>query len=162
MWRALLPGAALLLVVAIALAELLPGGTARSGRSGATTPTASAIPGTQTPSPVVPTPSTTPGTTSQTTISGHTISWLGMQISTVENVGAVIQTVQLGSPADSAGLDPGDIIQAVNHHPITAADQVRGAVRNLKLGDAVLISVDRGSTLFATVADFSGQPVTSP
>jgi S1-C subfamily serine protease len=85
-----------------------------------------------------------------------------MQISTVQNVGAVIQTVQLGSPADIAGLDPGDIIQTVNRHTITAAGQIQGAVRDLKAGDAVQISIDRGSTLFATVAQFAGQPTTSP
>ncbi len=164
MWRALLPAAAVILLVAVALAELLPGGTAGHGRHGATTPSASVIPNSQSPNPVIPAPapSTTPGTPFGNTITGRTVTWLGMQIATVQNVGVVIQTVQLGSPADTAGLDPGDIIQTVNRRVITAADQIRGAVRDLKAGDAVQISVERGSTLFATVADFAGHPTTSP
>ncbi|HWD84528.1 MAG TPA: PDZ domain-containing protein [Solirubrobacteraceae bacterium] len=150
--------AAVILVTGVALAELLPGG----GRRGATTPTVSVIPNSQSPNPVIPAPNTSPGTVSGNTISGRTVSWLGMQISTVQNVGVVVQTVQLGSAADAAGLDPGDMIESVNRHSITAADQIRGAVRGLKTGDAVQISVDRGSTLFAVAADFAGQPTTSP
>jgi S1-C subfamily serine protease len=162
MWRALLPAAAVILVVAVALAALLPGGTPGHARRGATTPSASVIPTSPVPSPVIPSPTTTPGTAPGNTISGPTVTWLGMQISTVENVGVVIQTVQLGSPADAAGLDPGDIIQSVNSHSISAANQIRGAVKDLKAGDAVQISVARGSTQFATVARFAGQPSTSP
>jgi membrane-associated protease RseP (regulator of RpoE activity) len=163
MWRALLPTVAVVLLVAVALAELLPSGRSGDVHHGATTPSASVIPNSTipnspAPSPVVPNPTTPPGTT----IIGRTVTWLGMQISTVENVGVVIQTVQLGSPADAAGLDPGDIIESVNHHSISAANQLRSAVRGLKAGDAVQISVDRGSTLFATVADFAGPPITSP
>jgi membrane-associated protease RseP (regulator of RpoE activity) len=160
-WRVLLAAAAATLVVAVALAELLPG-SAPGGRRGATTPNASVIPSSPSPSPTLPSPATAPGTASANNISGRPVTWLGMQISTVENVGVVIQTVQLGSPADAAGLDPGDIIESVNGHAITAADQLRGAVRGLKAGEAVQISVERGSTLFATVADFAGPPTTSP
>jgi membrane-associated protease RseP (regulator of RpoE activity) len=160
-WRVLLPAAAAILVVGVALAELLPGGTP-GGHRGATTPSASVIPGLPSPNPALPSPATAPGTAPANNISGRPVTWLGMQISTVENVGVVIQTVQLGSPADAAGLDPGDIIESVNHHSISAANQLRSAVRGLKAGDAVQISVDRGSTLFATVADFAGPPITSP
>jgi predicted metalloprotease with PDZ domain len=156
----LAPAAAVILVAAIALAELLPTGSSRPRRRTATAPTVSAVPS---PPPfTTPAPATTsPNSTSGNTISGHPVTWLGMEIST-ENGTSVIQTVQLGSPADAAGLNPGDVIQTVNGHPISAAEQIRTAVRNLRPGDAVQISVVRGSTFFTTVADFAGQPTTSP
>lgn len=162
MWRAVLSAAAVILVVAVVLAQVLPGGTSGPGQGGATTPTINVVPNLQSPNPATPAPSTTPGPAPGNTVSGRTITWLGMQISTVQNVGAAIQTVQLGSPADAAGLEPGDVIQTVNRHTITAAEQLRDAVRDLRAGQAVQISVDRGSTLFATVAEFAGQPTTSP
>lgn len=162
MWQTILPAAIVLLVVAVALAEVLPGGSSgRTPRGGATTPSASVIPNSTIPSPNSPGTSTVPATTPGNTISGRTVVWLGMRIST-ENEGAVVQTVQLGSPADAAGLDPGDIIQTVNRHTITAAGQIPAAVRDLKRGDAVAISVDRGSTLFSTLAAFAGHPTFSP
>jgi serine protease Do len=36
--------------------------------------------------------------------------------------GAAIEDVQPGSPADDAGLAPGDVILEVNRHPVTSAD----------------------------------------
>lgn len=161
LWQTVLPAAAVLLVVAVALAQVLPGGASgQRGRSGATTPTLT-IPSLTSPAPA-PTPSTVPGTASGGTVSGPTVRWLGMEISNVAGVGVVIQTVQLGSPADAAGLDPGDIIQTVNRHAITAAAQIGNAVSQLRTGDGVGISVARGSTLFSTVAAFAGHPTTSP
>jgi hypothetical protein len=50
----------------------------------------------------------------------------------------------------------------VNRRAITTAAQIQGAVRDLKPGDAVPISVDRGSTLFSTLAAFAGHPTISP
>jgi membrane-associated protease RseP (regulator of RpoE activity) len=158
----MLPAGLAVICVAIALAEVLPGSRPSGpGRRGATTPTVSVVPNAQAPNPVIPGPSTTPRAASGNTISGRPVTWLGMQIST-ENGTAVIQTVQLGSPADAAGLDPGDVIQTVNGRSITAATQIRSAVRGLRPGEGVAISVVRGSAFFSTVADFAGQPITSP
>jgi S1-C subfamily serine protease len=156
-WRLILPAAVVAVAVAVALVALLPGGRPSGVANGATTPSAGGIP-----NPVAPTPNASPSSSPAATLTGRTVNWLGMQISTVRNVGAVIQTVQLGSPSDAAGLDPGDIIQTINRRPILAAAQIRGAVRDLRTGQAVDISVDRGSTQFSTVAAFTGQPTTSP
>jgi S1-C subfamily serine protease len=116
------------------------------------------------PSPARPTPGTAgSGSTSPATaITGRTVDWLGMQVATVQGTGAVVQTVQLGTPADAAGLDPGDVIQTINGHAIAAAQQITRAVRGLSRGAAVNISVERGSTLFTTVAAFDSHPTTSP
>ena len=157
LWQVVLPAAAILLVVAVALAELMPGGGHAPRPAQATTPSASVFPG-----PTSPPSSTGQTTTPTPAVSGRTVNWLGMQISTVAGVGVVIQTVQLNSPADAAGLDPGDIIESVNHRTITSAAQIRSATNDLKTGEAVAISVDRGSTIFSTLAAFAGHPTTSP
>ena len=39
--------------------------------------------------------------------------------------GAVIQSVRPGSPADDAGLTPGDVILQVDRHPVEDADSLR-------------------------------------
>jgi S1-C subfamily serine protease len=155
----LLSAAAVVAVVLVVLATT-GGSPSHKPASRASAPTAT-VPNLAQPSPVAPTPGA--GQTSPATaITGRTINWLGMQVATVQGTGAVVQTVQLGTPADAAGLDPGDVIQTINGHAISTAQQITGAVRGLSRGAAVNISVARGSTLFTTVAAFDGHPTTSP
>ena len=151
----LLPVLAGLLVVAVALALVLPGGS-RSHRP--TSSTASVLPA-QPPQTI---PATGTPTQPLTGVTGRLVNWLGMQISTVQGSGAVIQTVALGSPADAAGLDPGDILQTVNGRPISEAGQIIPAVAGLKAGHIVPITVERGSTMVSTAALVRGHPTTSP
>lgn len=152
-------------VVAVVLIVLATTGGSAGHKPANRPPSASAAP--LNPNPATPTPSNpgAPGavqTTPATSITGRTINWLGMQIATVEGAGAVVQTVQLGTPADAAGLDPGDVIQTVNGHQIITAVQIAAAVQGLSQGAPVKIAVERGSTLFTTVASFDGHPTTAP
>jgi serine protease Do len=71
------------------------------------------------------------------------------QIQAPSNVkGAVIQRVQPGSPADDAGLQPGDVIQSVNRQQTPSAADVQKALANVPKGqDAmVLVWANGGST----------------
>src|SRR5690349_6176075 len=67
------------------------------------------------PSPA-PNPSSPPATPTPTTppTQSRPISWLGMEIETLPPGAAVIETVALGSAGDKAGLNPGDVIIAIN------------------------------------------------
>ncbi|MGH8556225.1 MAG: DegQ family serine endoprotease [Methylococcales bacterium] len=51
--------------------------------------------------------------------------------------GAVISVVQSDSPAESAGLEPGDIITAINGRSITNGSGVRNAIGLMQVGDQV-------------------------
>lgn len=49
-----------------------------------------------------------------------------------------------GGPADRAGLEPGDIILAIDGRPVTAADELIVAIRARAPGDAVMLTVREG------------------
>jgi serine protease Do len=44
--------------------------------------------------------------------------------------GAVVQNVQPGSPAEAAGLQPGDVIVGVGNHAVTSPAEAAKAMRN--------------------------------
>jgi S1-C subfamily serine protease len=90
------------------------------------------------------------------------VYWLGMQVESVQPGQVVIATVALGSPAERAGLDPGDVITAVNGKSINATSDLSGAIRGLRSGDLVEIQVSRGSTMLTTRASLAAPPSTKP
>ena len=73
--------------------------------------------------------------------------------------GAVVETVRPASPADDAGLQPGDVILEVNRKPLTSADQFVSAVHGSPNGrDLLLLVWSRGNASYRTVhADADGQ-----
>jgi serine protease Do len=55
--------------------------------------------------------------------------------------GAAIQSVRPGSPAEDAGLQPGDVIVQVNRHDVDSASQTIASVRSVPAGQDVLLLV---------------------
>jgi len=65
--------------------------------------------------------------------------------------GVVVEQVNPGSRAAEAGLQSGDVIQQVNHQPVTDIKEYTQAVGASKKDEPVLLLVDRnGSTMFLT------------
>ena len=63
--------------------------------------------------------------------------------------GAVIQRVQPGSPAEDAGLQPGDVIQSVNRQQTPTASDVQKALANVPKGqDAMVLVWANGGSSF--------------
>jgi serine protease Do len=63
--------------------------------------------------------------------------------------GVVVRSVQPGSPADRAGLQPGDVITAVGSTPVRSVDALVDVVSELEGGASVpLRLMRRGSPLF--------------
>jgi putative serine protease PepD len=58
--------------------------------------------------------------------------------------GAEVADVTPGGPAEAAGLQPGDIITAIDGKPIDSFDQVSAIVNSHKVGDQIDIRVNRG------------------
>lgn len=57
----------------------------------------------------------------------------------------VVASVRPNSPADRAGLRPGDTIKSVNGHPVTDGIQLRSMLQgNLREGQAAQFETDRG------------------
>jgi len=65
--------------------------------------------------------------------------------------GVVISGVNDGSPADAAGLRPGDLITEVNRKAITNMNDYQQALRNVKKGDHLLLLIKRAAGSFYTV-----------
>jgi S1-C subfamily serine protease len=111
---------------------------------------------------------------------GHvTHAWLGVALSPIDptladqvklaaSKGAMVQTVEPGSPAAKAGLRPatdqtvldgetyaigGDIITAIDGHPITSVTDLQSAIQGHRSGDVVKLTIARsgGQTTDLTV-----------
>jgi len=55
--------------------------------------------------------------------------------------GAAIESVRPGSPADDAGLAPGDVILEVNRHPVADADNFMNQIHAVPAGKDILLLV---------------------
>jgi serine protease Do len=55
--------------------------------------------------------------------------------------GAAIESVRPGSPAEDAGLQPGDVIVQVNRHDVDSAHQAVASVHSIPSGEDVLLLV---------------------
>jgi serine protease DegQ len=69
--------------------------------------------------------------------------------------GALIASVERGTPAERAGLRASDLITAINNKPVYSASDVRNSVGLLRIGERVKVTIIRkGRTrhLYATIA----------
>ncbi|MEO3868794.1 trypsin-like peptidase domain-containing protein [Nonomuraea sp. B12E4] len=57
--------------------------------------------------------------------------------------GALVREVAAGSPAEKAGLKPGDVITKIGHTPVEGGDTVVGQVRGFKVGQQVEVTYQR-------------------
>ena len=55
--------------------------------------------------------------------------------------GAAIQSVRPASPADDAGLTPGDVILEVNRHPVPNSESFASEVHSVPAGKDILLLV---------------------
>ncbi len=80
------------------------------------------------------------------------------QIGAPTNVkGAVIEKVQPGSPADDAGLAPGQVIVGVDRHPTQTASDVQKALSSVPKGqDALVLVWANGGSTFRVLHSTQG------
>lgn len=80
------------------------------------------------------------------------------QLQLPENVsGAVVQDVRSGSPADTAQLQPGDVIVSVNRKPTTSASDAAAALKSVPDGqDALVLVWSQGGKSFRVLHPSNG------
>jgi putative serine protease PepD len=74
-------------------------------------------------------------------------------------VGAVIRDVNVGTPAEAAGLKAGDVVVAVDGATVEGAAGLIAAIRDLEPGDSTTITVQRGDERLDFVAELGSRPV---
>jgi len=96
----------------------------------------------------------TPGNTGKL---GFAVDDLSQEVRQQLNVpaevhGAAIADVRPGSPADDAGLAPGDVVIEVNRHPVATAEQFASAVHANPAGrDLLLLVWSKGNASYRVV-----------
>ena len=99
--------------------------------------------------------------TSPSTVTGPSATWLGMRIVTSPD-GVVVQTVRLGSPADQAGLEPGDQIQKVNGQIIGTVSELQPLTASIKVGSPIALEVMRSSVQLTSTLPMASHPTIHP
>ncbi len=96
--------------------------------------------------------------------------WLGIAVAAVNDrtqahfcldaeSGAVVLKVGAGSPGADAGLEPGDVIQAVDGEQVENAGQLIDAIQALDPGTVVTLTVLRGDDVLTLEATLGERPV---
>jgi serine protease Do len=66
--------------------------------------------------------------------------------------GVIVVQVENGSPADEAGLAPGDILVEIDKKPVKNLEILNNLLTGVKAGDTLLLLIDRnGTTIFVTL-----------
>ena len=77
------------------------------------------------------------------------------QLNLASNSGVLVIDVMPGGPADVGGVQPGDVIHAINRSPVYAAEDLLSVMRNLKEDSTVLLRLERQGKVFYLAFDLS-------
>ena len=67
-----------------------------------------------------------------------------------------------GSPAATAGLDPGDVLTQIDGEQVTTPGEVQAALAGLPVGEQVQLQYLQGSIVYMTQATLSKRPAGAP
>jgi putative serine protease PepD len=95
-------------------------------------------------------------------------AYLGISSSTVAGsangtqYGAQVQNVQSGSPAESAGIKTGDVIQSIGGKKVETSEDLASVIAGYKPGDKVPVVVERGGKQVTLQVTLGSQPSQAP
>jgi len=97
-------------------------------------------------------------------IAGHPVqhAYVGVFLNGTSTGGAQISSVQSGSPASSAGLQPGDLVTAINGNPVTSTQQFIETVDTYSPGQTITLSVKRSGQTMTIKLTLGTRPATQP
>ncbi len=82
---------------------------------------------------------------------------LGQRFGYQPGEGVIVTAVTPEGPADTAGIQPGDLIVSVNRQPVPSVDRFAAAVRAARKTGQALMLIRRGEASEFVVVHFSGQ-----
>jgi putative serine protease PepD len=90
-------------------------------------------------------PSDTVARIASTILGGHTVvhAFVGVELKSNSAGGAQISSVEAGSPAVTSGLQPGDVVSAINGKTVISTDQFIATVDNYAPGQTITLTVQR-------------------
>lgn len=108
-------------------------------------------------------PSSTNPSVASSPVRTPTPAWLGVDtVSFPAANGAVVMDVVPGSPADVAGLQPGDVITQIGNQPVQTPTDIESALAGMHAGQQVEIQYDRGLISSTTRATLRARPANVP
>jgi putative serine protease PepD len=100
---------------------------------------------------------------SQLETTGHVShGYLGVATADSKTGGATVENVQQGSPAETAGIQQGDVIKSINGKTIGSSSDVVTAISALKAGDKVTLGIERGGSSHSVQVTLAQQPSQAP
>jgi hypothetical protein len=76
------------------------------------------------------------------------VSWIGIAMNPASTGGVEVQSVVPGGPAAGSGLEPGDLVVAVDGEPVADAAALRDLVGKKTVGQLVILDVQREDATF--------------
>lgn len=98
-------------------------------------------------------------------------AWLGAEMGSFASAGGssfpsaggvVVTNVVPGSPADAAGLEPGDLITQLDNRPVGSPNDVNSVIAGMHPGQQVQIQYQRGPFANSAQVTLSARPSGSP
>jgi putative serine protease PepD len=90
-------------------------------------------------------------------------AWLGVDtMNSSPAGGAVVVDVVPGSPAERAGLQPGDLITQIGNRPVHAPRDLESALAGMHAGQQIEIGYEQGPTSYTTHTTLRARPSNGP
>lgn len=89
-------------------------------------------------------------------------AWLGIDVASSAQGGVMVVDVFPGSPAQAAGMEPGDMITQINGHQILTPRDVRAAIADMHPGDQVQLQFQGSGTSYTAKVPLASPPAGYP
>jgi putative serine protease PepD len=110
------------------------------------------------------TPSNTDARIANAIIAGHPVkhAYVGVELNANSTGGAQISSISAGSPAESANLQPGDVVTAINGKSISSTEQFIETVDTYSPGQQIKVTVKRGGQTKTITITLGNRPSSAP
>jgi S1-C subfamily serine protease len=89
-------------------------------------------------------------------------AWLGIDVANSQQGGVMVVDVFPGSPAQAAGMEPGDVITQIDGHQILTPRDVRAAITGKRPGDQVQLQFQGSGTSYTAKVALTSPPAGYP